>query len=62
MSQAAGEGLDHDGQYWDAGWAWMLVRRRSWTQDGTRGLLQVAPVVASDSEVEAPVGPDGLAA
>jgi hypothetical protein len=26
--QAAQDGLERDGRYWDAGWAWMLAQRR----------------------------------
>jgi hypothetical protein len=26
--QAAEDGLERDGRHWDAGWAWMLARRR----------------------------------
>jgi len=26
--QAARDGLERDGRYWDAGWAWMLAQRR----------------------------------
>jgi hypothetical protein len=26
--QAAQGGLERDGRYWDAGWAWMLAQRR----------------------------------
>jgi len=25
--RAAQEGLERDGRYWDAGWAWMLAQR-----------------------------------
>ncbi len=26
--QAARDGLERDGRYWEAGWAWMLAQRR----------------------------------
>ena len=26
--RAAQDGLERDGRYWDAGWAWMLAQRR----------------------------------
>jgi hypothetical protein len=26
--QAAEDGLERDGRYWDAGWAWMPAQRR----------------------------------
>ena len=26
--QAARDGLERDGRYWDAGWAWMVGQRR----------------------------------